>query len=58
MTIYILIRLDIDFYWTDIIGVYTTKERAEELKRENDEIEKDWDEWERYEYKILEKELQ
>ena len=58
MTIYILIRLDIDFYWTDIIGVYTTKERAEELKRENEEIEKDWDEWERYEYKILEKELQ
>lgn len=58
MKVYVLIRMDIDFLWTDIIGVYSIKEKAEEVKHEIEEVEKDWDEWEQSEYKIVERELQ
>lgn len=55
--VYVLVSIDIDFCWIDIIGVYSSKEKAEEIKfkHEYEEREKGWGQGE---YWIVKRELQ
>ena len=52
LTIYVLFRYDSDGY--EIIDIYNTKEQAISIKRYYEELEKDWEEWEKYQYSIVE----
>ena len=58
MKVYVLIRIDIEFYWIDIVGVYFNKEKAEKFKLKWEKFEENKDEWEQYKYKIVERRLQ
>lgn len=58
MKVFVLLRVDINYDWTSVIGVYSTKEKAERAKQDCMYEEKDWEEWEQYEYRILVGELE
>ena len=51
-TIYVLFRYDYDGY--EIIDIYNTKEKAMSIKEYYEELEKDWKEWEKCQYSIVE----
>lgn len=55
MKVYALLRLDYDF--TRVIDIFSDKEMAEKERYKIEEIQQTWEEWERYEYVIIEKEL-